>query len=242
MKVTKRDIGLLILLVGVLAAILSYNFLYQKNVGKAEAEKAVLQGLKDTQAGLKELEDNLPFYEAEIERMGCYAAEFNTIAIDDGIVAHYPADILPENEIMYAVDMEDNNEIYFGNLGYGSPSMIVTGVEEQTGVAGYGIVMSLNYQGSYDGLKEVILYNNAQDKRMVFDSLTAAYDSTTGMLTGNMTLSQYYMTGTENIYAEPYVPAMDLGTDNIFGTMEMPENAEEAAPAEEAPAEEAAGE
>ena len=68
MKVTKRDIGLLILLVGVLAAILSYNFLYQKNVEKAEAEKAVLQGLKDTQAGLKELEDNLPFYEAEIER------------------------------------------------------------------------------------------------------------------------------------------------------------------------------
>ena len=233
MKVTKRDIGLLILLVGVLAAILSYNFLYQKNVGKAEAEKAVLQGLKDTQAGLKELEDNLPFYEAEIERMAEEDAE---------IVAHYPADILPENEIMYAVDMEDNNEIYFGNLGYGSPSMIVTGVEEQTGVAGYGIVMSLNYQGSYDGLKEVILYNNAQDKRMVFDSLTAAYDSTTGMLTGNMTLSQYYMTGTENIYAEPYVPAMDLGTDNIFGTMEMPENAEEAAPAEEAPAEEAAGE
>lgn len=231
MKVTKRDIGLLVMLVGILAAILSYNFLYQKNVEKAEAEKAVLQSLKDTQAGLKELEDNLPFYKAEIERMADENAE---------IVAHYPANILPENEIMYAVDMEDNNEIYYSNLGYGTPNMIVTGVEDQTGLAGYEVIMSMNYQGSYEGLKNVILYNKDQNNRMVIDSLTAAYDSTTGMLTGNMTLNQYFMTGTENVYIEPYVPTLNLGTDNIFGTMEMPEVAEDAeAPAEEAPAENA---
>lgn len=231
MKVTKRDIGLLIMLVGVLAAILSYNFLYQKNVEKAEAEKAVLQGLKDTQAGLKELEDNLPFYKSEIERMDVENAE---------IISHYPADVLPENEIMYAVELQENTDVYYSALSYGSPVEMATGLEEQTGIRAYDTTMSMTYQCTYEGLKDVILHNLAQNDRRVINSVTAAYDRTTGNLTGSMTLDQYTMSGTDNFYVEPYVPSMNIGTDNIFGTIEISDEMEEVIPSEEAPVEETA--
>ncbi len=230
MKVTKRDVGLLIMLVGILAAILSYNFLYQKNIEKAEAETAKLKELQDTQAGLKELEDNLPFYKSEIERMDEENAE---------IVAHYPADVLPENEIMYAVELQENTDVYYSALSYGSPVELSTGLEEQTGVHAYDTTMSMTYQCSYEGLKEVIRHNLAQNDRRVINSVTASYDRTTGKLTGSMTLDQYTMSGTDKFYVEPYVPSMNMGTDNIFGTIELPEEVEEeAAPADETPVDE----
>ena len=70
----------------------------------------------------------------------------------------------------------------------------------------------------------MILYTADQADRMVVDTVTASYDGATGNLIGSMTINMYTVAGTERMYKEPYVPAMFMGTPNIFGTIEMPVN------------------
>ena len=57
---------------------------------------------------------------------------------------------------------------------------------------------------------------------MVVDTVTASYDGTTGNLVGSITINMYTVAGTERVYEKPYVPAMNVGIDNIFGTIEIP--------------------
>lgn len=214
MKVTKRELGIALILLGFAVVLLCWRFVYQKNMDEKTAVEAEIKTLQERESELSKLEENKPFYEDEIERMEGENAE---------IISHFPANVLPENEVMYAVELEENSDVYFTSLVYGSPTAITTSYEEKTGITAYDVPMSISYQSTYQGLKDAILYNKAQDNRMVINSVTASFDSTTGELTGAMTLDQYYMTGTENVYAQPYVPEMDHGMENIFGSMDIEE-------------------
>jgi hypothetical protein len=57
---------------------------------------------------------------------------------------------------------------------------------------------------------------------MNISDLTAAFDSTTGNLAGTMTIHLYAVNGTGKKYLEPQIAGLDIGTDNIFGTFELP--------------------
>lgn len=57
---------------------------------------------------------------------------------------------------------------------------------------------------------------------MRIQSITAAFDSTTGNLTGTITIDLFMVSG-EGREAELFdIYGIDLGTDNIFGTFELP--------------------
>ena len=45
------------------------------------------------------------------------------------------------------------------------------------------------------------------------------YSTDTGKLSGNMTMSTYYLQGTDKIYSEPVIPSMEMGVDTIFGNL-----------------------
>jgi len=213
MKLTKRDVGLLLIVAGVLICLGCYRFVYMKNVDEQAKLKSQLKTIQTEEQGLAELQANRSFYESEIERMN---------AEDQEILAKFPVDILPENEIMYVVDMEEENDISFSDISYGTASERSTGYESRTGLQAYDVEMSLSYLSTYQGLKDVILYTGGQDRRMVINTVTASFDRSTGNLSGAMTLNQYLITGTDAVYNPPYVPAMSIGTDNIFGTIEIP--------------------
>jgi len=213
MKVSKRDVGLLLMVLGILASIIAYRFVYQKKMEENARLESQLKTLQTEEANLAELDANRPFYESEIERMNEDNKE---------ILSHFPVDILPENEIMYVVAMEEENEVYFSDLAYGSAEEYSTGYEARTGLTASDVVMTLSYQSTYQGLKDVITYTGGQDRRMVINTVSASYDRTTGNVSGSMTLDQYVVSGTDAAYIPPYVPAISIGTDNIFGTIEIP--------------------
>jgi len=215
MKISKRDTGLLLMALGILIALLCYRFVYQKKVAEQEKLNSQLKTLEAEEQGMAELEANRPFYEAEIIRMNEENSE---------ILQRFPADIFPENEIMYVVAMEEDNDIFFSDLSYGSAQELITGYEDRTGIRASDVVMNLSYTSTYQGLKDVILYTGGQDRRMVINTVSASYDRSNGNLSGSMTLDQYLITGTDAVYNPPYVPSMRLGTDNIFGTIEIPVN------------------
>lgn len=219
MKLTKRDIGLLLGAFGVLIAVAVYSLVYTPYSEKTASLKSELATLKEQEARYQELAANQQFYKDEIERLNQ-----ENKALFDG----FPADIQPETEIMYVVELEENVDIEVPSVNYGTATSL-TGASETTEegevvssgmMDAYVVPMNLSYSASYQGLKDTITYTSNHQNRMVVDTVSAAYDSTTGQVTGSMTFNMYYVTGTDKVYEEPYVPHVQTGISNIFGTIE----------------------
>ncbi|RHB53263.1 hypothetical protein DW880_02865 [Blautia obeum] len=90
----------------------------------------------------------------------------------------------------------------------------------------YRTQVTLQFNGTYAGLKKAVLYVADQSGRMTLDNVNASYDTSTGNLTGTIIVNIFSMSGTERTYTEPDAGSVAYGTDNIFGTIEQ------AAPAE----------
>ena len=57
---------------------------------------------------------------------------------------------------------------------------------------------------------------------MVLNDLTAAYDMSTGNLTGSMSIAMYALNGSPKGYTAPDLDHIKTGTNNIFSTIEIP--------------------
>lgn len=79
---------------------------------------------------------------------------------------------------------------------------------------------SMQFTGTYASLKDMVEYLADQTGRMTLDNVTASFDSSTGNLTGSITVNLFSMAGTGKTYTEPDAGSVAYGTDNIFGTIE----------------------
>jgi hypothetical protein len=84
-------------------------------------------------------------------------------------------------------------------------------------VSGYYASIGIKYTASYLGLKDMINYVNEFKDRTTITNFSAIYDSSTGGVTGEMTLNMYYLMNTGKDYVPPIFDYMQKGTDNIFG-------------------------
>lgn len=80
---------------------------------------------------------------------------------------------------------------------------------------------TLEFNGTYANLKDVVAYLAAQSGRLTVDNMNASYDTSTGYLTGSIVVNMFSMTGTGNIYTEPDAGQVAYGTSNLFGTLEQ---------------------
>ena len=99
-------------------------------------------------------------------------------------------------------------------------------VANGAGSAGVSVLMertvTMNYIVSYEGLKRGIKNISAQDNRMSINNLTVAYDQSTGLLNGTTVVDMYCIPGQEDKeYVEPNFSSVLLGSDNIFGSIEL---------------------
>lgn len=88
-----------------------------------------------------------------------------------------------------------------------------------TGVIGYKTSITINYQATYDALKESIAFFNNNSDRMNITDLTAAFDNKTGNLTGMMKLDMYAINSSNREKSDPFIDGT-IGSKNIFGTFE----------------------
>ena len=92
---------------------------------------------------------------------------------------------------------------------------------------------TLEFNGTYANLKDVVAYLAAQSGRLTIDNMNASYDTSTGYLTGSIVVNMFSMTGTGNIYTEPDAGQVAYGTSNLFGTLEQAAAANAAQTSEE---------
>ena len=78
----------------------------------------------------------------------------------------------------------------------------------------------MQFTGTYASLKDMVDYLADQTGRMTLDNVNASFDSSTGNLSGSITVNLFFMAGTGQTYTEPDAGSVAYGTDNIFGTIE----------------------
>lgn len=249
MKVTKRDILIILGFIGILAGALSYFFVFQPYMEKTQELISDNERLQGQINELQTISDNKTIYETETDRM--------LKEIDD-IYKVFPVDVREEDCILMAINQEiispmslssiSINQVtdvdftvgetynadheYTYDLGEGD----VLGVDDepadttaqQTNSSSdtYGMLRNrqttYNYTVSYEGLKRSIKHIGEQTNRVAIDSLTASFDDSTGLLTGSTTLNMYIVPYQEDKeYVQPNFSAVLLGTDNIFGTIKI---------------------
>ncbi|MBU5334235.1 hypothetical protein KQI61_18810 [Anaerocolumna aminovalerica] len=188
------------------------NDLKQKDVTKEKYIEETDKMLADTQDMFNHLatsmtQDKNTIFVTKLEK----EADMIVSAISFGDITH----IYDSNRVMDNTTDQTANE-----TSNGSDTTDMTA--EGKGLKGYQSSITINYQTNYGGLKKAIDFINNYHEKMRIQSITAAFDSTTGNLTGTITIDLFMVSG-EGREAELFdIYGIDLGTDNIFGTFELP--------------------
>ena len=222
MKVSKRDLYLLLAVAGVIIAFCAWKFGFEKMNAKTEAlrnDTATIQAEIDKYSAVK---NNIDIYQKGIEDAT------NKIA---GILRKFPSDVLVEDAVILGRELEKNDaSTYVTSASVGNRVNVYTAqsvpadatstpvtyqlFEDQVGIA---------YTTSYKGFKEMLDYINGHANRMSLENFALSYDSATGLLSGSSAINMYCVTGTDKAYVEQNLSGVKLGTDNIFGTISIGE-------------------
>ena len=230
MKISKKDMQLLVAALGILLAVCAYFFVYEKfNEKSTVLEQQNVQKQIELQK-LQELSARKEEYEKQTTEMKSWINSFET---------RFPADILPENSIMMVKNMEESTRTTVDSLAFGAATELIANVEQQEqpmpvenqGAVSvestvypdsrmYELPLSISISATYSDFKELIKYIYAQNERMSVKGVSIGYNSENGELNGNMTMGTYYLMGTDKLYVEPQIPSMGMGVDTIFGNVD----------------------
>lgn len=244
MKISKRDINLLVGFLGILIAFLAYQFGY-RNVQKAveELENQNRQ-IEAEIAELEALEANRDFYISETDRMNQEITAW---------VGEFDSNTLPEDEMKFAYEQDNENlpsYLLINSMTFTDPALLYTTNQNQTGTEGttdqtgstnvvtveniyptyylYQTQTSYGMDCSYAGMKNIVRSILNGGNRKAVENISLAYDDSTGQLNGTILVDTYFVVGSDKPYAQPSLIPVRQGTDNIFGTMDLTEQNEAA--------------
>lgn len=219
MKISKKEIYMLLALLGIGIAICAWQFGFKKINVETETLRADTEVLKSEIQKYNAVKDNIALYKNGIENAT------NTIA---DVLQNFPITVMEEDMIMLGRNLEKSiDETYVSNVTFGGASNIYVAtskpVEATTVPISYSLYNNnilISYQTSYQGFKELIDYISENKNRMSINDFSLAYDESTGMVTGSTSINMYSVTGTDKEYTQQNLSGVSLGTDNIFGTLE----------------------
>lgn len=86
-------------------------------------------------------------------------------------------------------------------------------------VALYRVKNTMEFDGTYQELKDLVDYLAADASRMTIDSVDIDFSASTGDLGGTVVVNMFSMTGTGREYVTPDISSVILGNHNLFGTL-----------------------
>lgn len=236
MKLKKSDVSLLLAVIGIVIVAGSYFLVYKKCGEMTDQLNAANAQLQTEVDYLQDLADHKQQY---LDDTAAMQEEI------DNILAQFPAAYKPEDEILYAKDLEENFDVTIGTVTFGgsqaievatqAPAPVAEQPAEGEAVEGeaaapapaesvqpqkllYASPVSVSIATSYNSIKDVITKITTDPDRKSIESLTLAFDSESGDLTGGMSFSMYSMTGTDKTYTTPEISGVNFGTNNIFNS------------------------
>ena len=215
MKLAKRDIAILLIVFGLIAAFCSYKFILSPSLDTVEEENSQQESL---QAQIDEVKQRADQESKMKQDISDWSEEIAT-AIGD-----YKAAYLYEDGVLYIKDLSEQDfapviETY--NVGETAYGTIVTGQGSFAGTvySAGSATYSFDYEvESYTELKEMVAYLvSGSDGVKTIDTLTASKDGAEGKITGSVTMSAYVLTDSiTNPYAAPDTSVSSSGISDIF--------------------------
>lgn len=219
MKVSKKEIYLLVALLGVIIGFCAWQFGFKKINVKTEGLRADTEVLQVEINKYTSVKDNIELYTTGIENATNHIA---------GVLRDFPSIIMEEDMIMFGRHLEKEfDDTYVSNVTFSGASNIYVAtsrpVEPTTVPISYSLYNNnilVSYQTSYKGFKDIMDYINENKDRMSVNSFTLSYDELTGLVTGSTSVNMFSVSGTDKEYTQQNLSGVSIGTDNIFGTLE----------------------
>lgn len=252
MKVSKRDILLLVGFIGILLFGVTFYRVFlpaQDKVDEMRAENLQLQQqitdltiktnnketyLTEMEKMLKEIDEIYRVFPVNVKAEDVILMAINqelvspmvveSVNIEQLVPVSFDELVAPGEEHDYTYDLGENDVLGVGDEpldGADNAAASEDSAEEEIDWL-YNRRATFNYGVSYEGLKRSIQHIVDQPNRMAIETLTVTFDDSTGLLVGSTTLNMYlapYQIGKE--YVQPDFSSVLLGTDNIFGTIQM---------------------
>ena len=223
MKVSKKELYMLLIVAGIAIAVCSFVFGFRKINDKTEALRIETEALESDVKKYNAVKDNIDVYNIGIDDATKKIAE---------VIAKIPSDVLPEDAFMLARELEKNDEYTFVDaVMWEDETTVYTVTSHPVDDTKTPIVYYLNnnevsivHTSSYQGIKDMIDYIYEHKNRMALESFAVAYDEKTGLLSGSTNVNFYSLVGSDKEYKEQNIQGVQMGTNNIFGTRVVPEN------------------
>lgn len=226
MNISDKDKKIIYILLIAMIIALPYFFYIKDTKVATEALVAQNVELQNRLTYLQGLDSQRDFYIEETEKMNVSRNE---------IIASFPADIRQENYTMFLLETEYSSltinpdtleaewvyPIRFDTVSYADN--IETPISSEQADTGYIALTNssiVTYMCYYDGLKYMLEYLMDYEDPMIYTAISMVYDDETGIITGEMELSQYAVSGADRVL-EDVIIVPDLDDFDIRGNEEF---------------------
>ena len=173
---------------------------HQAEVDKLQSNNQMLQNKVDANKEYEDVQDELEEASAQLmaSRLELYQK--------------FPVEMKEEDQIMYVLYLEKifGTEIFF-SFGQAQPMTVL-----KDGAKVMGLTLTVNYQTSYDGFKDMIDYLATDSRVTSVQFAQIQYDAATDTAVGTVTLLLYLIDSNLLDYVSPEVNEPETGKDNIF--------------------------
>ncbi len=245
-QLSSRDKKLLLIILALLVLIATYRFVYFENMQTANTIITDIKQLRVREAELQLKSANISKLEEEnytlINEMKDISDNYGTGATIEKTILFLKDLELESGMDISVIDFSDPEPIdtiqKTDNSTLSEDNNLVTGSESSlpqeegsviengssNSVSGYNSIVSIDFKVNYEGLKKSIDYINHSSERKNIHELNLVYDLETGNLSGSMKINMYHLVNTAMRYEEPAIAGVNIGTQNIFRTIEVPDS------------------
>lgn len=126
---------------------------------------------------------------------------------------HFPKEMREEDQIMYILYLETifKEEIFFNF----AQAVELTPLRDGSSLQ--GMLMTINYETTYEGFKDMIDYLATDSRITSVQEATIQYDAKNDIAVGYISIIVYLVDGPNRVYTEPDIAVPETGKDNIFG-------------------------
>lgn len=206
MRLSEGTKKLLYLAIAVLIGVGMYFLVISPTNDEKEQLETEVSTLKVRYNDLVEKQKNEEFYRSDMEKQ---------LAKYESILAEFAAGTTQPHQIIFVKGLEDKYEYEVSAIGLAADEIYYTLPSNPT-VQGVHAELTMNYQGTYKGIKELLYAVKQNPERMTVSSMSLTYDEDSHKLGGVVVLNMYAVTGTDRVLDPAEIGEVEIGRSNVF--------------------------
>lgn len=219
MQLQKKDIKLIIVLVGVLILVVAYFVVYRNYDQQTQDLQSQIDSLQPELQQLREYDEHKQEY---LDGTEAYKENMKSI------ISSLPTSVWTEDQIMLARRMEEDLDITDTSESFADPIVVtqfkgtplddIDNYSDQVDMTSNKYQMTLAADMDYSQMKDFLDYVYDEDYMTGLDSITMNYDAEKADLSVSAVINQYTLSYQDAPEEDHKVPEVSKGVKDPFGT------------------------